>query len=467
MSTIPLETEIPQRLDLLNRQDFIDKLQEIVDILAKNKKNMCYSINGRWGVGKSYVLDMFEEQAQRIGQEGTVLDKYIIFRYNCWEYDYYEEPLIAIVASIIEQYEQKISLLGEADKAAIDEIIKRTFIKVGKKLLTIGAARFKGVTGIDIDPEKMGDFIKDVLDDTHDKLDENHEFDKLFDFKAVLKELRDNLTALTQHHTVIIIVDELDRCLPEYTIRVLERLHHLFDNIPNVQVIISIDRMQLEHVVKQIYGKDTDAKKYLEKFIAFELNLPIGSLNEEADSFFDFYYSQFEDTTGFVDASDFEEFKKIILEGIDTRSRLAIMERCNLLHSIMSKDDAKADILFACIEIFLTILKFYDIDVKFTSDNFNIPTLFDASKTCRQIDGKRPTYTLPGLATMRKKLENPYPEIDPSDSIYMVELRSERSIDGQGAHHPLLRGVVRRNRKGASGRLQLAFTNSRRRAFDG
>lgn len=124
-----------KRVDLLDRQGFIDRLQETVDVLAKNKKNMCYSINGQWGVGKSYVLDMFEEQAQQIGQEDTVLDKYIVFRYNCWEYDYYEEPLIAIVASIIEQYDKKITLLGEQEKATIDEVIKKTFVYIGKSFL--------------------------------------------------------------------------------------------------------------------------------------------------------------------------------------------------------------------------------------------------------------------------------------------------------------------------------------------
>lgn len=132
MDSAVVEKVSSQRVDLLDRQGFVDQLHDIVGTLAKNKKNMCYSINGQWGVGKTYVLDMFEKQAQRIGQEGTVLDKYIIFRYNCWEYDYYEEPLIAIVATIIEQYDEKITLLGEQEKAAIDEVIKKTFIHIGK-----------------------------------------------------------------------------------------------------------------------------------------------------------------------------------------------------------------------------------------------------------------------------------------------------------------------------------------------
>ena len=52
---------------------------------------------------------MFEEQAKRIGNEGP---RYILFHYNCWEYDYYEEPLVAIVASILDQIDENLGNLS-------------------------------------------------------------------------------------------------------------------------------------------------------------------------------------------------------------------------------------------------------------------------------------------------------------------------------------------------------------------
>ena len=416
MTSTVAEKDTLQRVDLLDRQEFIDQLHDIVSTLARNKKNMCYSINGKWGVGKSYVLDMFEEQAQRIGQEGTVLDKYIIFRYNCWEYDYYEEPLIAIVATIIEQYDEKISLLNEQEKAAIGEIVKKTFIHIGKKLLSIGSEKLKGLTGIEIDPEKVGEFVKEAVEisqKAQGKIEDNHAYDKLFEFKDVLCLLRENLKKLTQDHTVIIIVDELDRCLPEYTIHVLERLHHLFNGIPNIQVIISTDREQLEHIVKQIYGANTDAKIYLEKFISFELNLPFGSLNEEANSYFAYYYDQFEDQKHLISGLDHDEFKSIILEGIDTRSRIAIIEKCNLLHGILSKGDAKSDLVINAIQMFLTVLKYHNLDPKKAKDKFSISTLFEGVLTSKDQTIEEKSYTLPGLAAIRKKIEGTNYENDP------------------------------------------------------
>lgn len=432
MDSAVAEKEALQRVDILDRQGFVDQLHDIVGILAKNKKNMCYSINGQWGIGKSYVLDMLEEQTQRIGQEGTVLDKYIVFRYNCWEYDYYEEPLIAIVATIIEQYDEKIALLNEQEKTAIGEVVKKTFIHIGKKLLSIGSEKLKGLTGIEIDPEKVGQFVKETVDivrGAQEQLEDNHEYDKFFDFKTVLKELKENLASLAQYHTVLIIVDELDRCLPEYTIRVLERLHHLFNDIPNIQIIISTDREQLEQTVKQIYGAKTDAKKYLNKFISFELNLTFGSLNDAANSYFAYYYNQFKNEKCLISSVDLDEFKSIILEGIDTRSRIAIIEKCNLLHGILNKDDSQTDVVFNAIQMFLTVLKYYNLDPTTAKEKFYIGSLFERQYTCTDQNDAQKAHTLPGLATIRKKIENPDYAHDTNylGTHYMQPLRNNRT----------------------------------------
>ena len=131
-------------------------------------------------------------------------------------------------------------------------------------------------------------------------------------------------------------MDELDRCLPEYTIKVLERLHHLFNEIPNVQVILSIDAGQLEHVVQQIYGEGTDAKKYLKKFIQFELKLSIGKLNSNFNERFKEYIRNFEVLHSTTSIADVEEFNALLLDGMDIRSRIAVIERCLLLHNILS-----------------------------------------------------------------------------------------------------------------------------------
>ena len=143
MQIIPHDSSDP--IDMLGREDFIGQLITIVEILASNKKNASYAINGAWGTGKSWILESFERRIREFYQEGTTLNKYVVFHYNCWEYDYYSEPLIAIVAAILDQIDT-LNLVKEEQKAAIKEIIK----EIGISLLENASTIVKGKTGIDI-----------------------------------------------------------------------------------------------------------------------------------------------------------------------------------------------------------------------------------------------------------------------------------------------------------------------------
>ena len=110
-----------KRIDLLDRQEFVNRMFNVTELLAKRKKNVCYAVNGGWGVGKSFVLDMFEEQATKkiVNSHGV----YTVFRYNCWKYDYYEEPLIAIVAAILDQIDRN-SAIPQEQKENIKGVLK-------------------------------------------------------------------------------------------------------------------------------------------------------------------------------------------------------------------------------------------------------------------------------------------------------------------------------------------------------
>ena len=77
------------KIDILSREKFVKQLITITENIANSKKSTSFAINGIWGSGKSFVLDMFEEELTQIQSEETKSDKYFIIRYNCWEYDYY------------------------------------------------------------------------------------------------------------------------------------------------------------------------------------------------------------------------------------------------------------------------------------------------------------------------------------------------------------------------------------------
>lgn len=376
MEIVNPTVEETHRLDLLDRQEFVDRMLTIAAALSDNKKNSCYAVNGDWGVGKSFVLDMFEEQAGMVGVEGETLSRYLIFRYNCWQYDYYEEPLVAIVASMLDQIDEKVDLIPADIKEKTVAVLK----VIGKGLVKKAVKLIEDKTGVDLD--EVIETLKDGGEKADKAVRDSHEYDQDFDFRKKLQKLRETVGDLSENQTIIFIVDELDRCLPEYTIKVLERLHHLFEGVSNVQVILSIDGGQLEHVVQQIYGEKTDAKSYLRKFIQFELALTEGEIKNHFDERFKNYLQHFEIQAGSTRENEVEEFKLSILNGLDMRKRITIIDQCELIHSLLYKS-AKADASVLCLEVFLTILNDYGINPQYAKQVFQIDSVFEKTRLKR------------------------------------------------------------------------------------
>lgn len=376
-------------VDLLNRQDFVDNMIKVTEILACNKKNVCYAVNGSWGVGKSFVLDMFERQIQDIQSEETSTNKYLLFHYNCWSYDYYEEPIIAIVASMLDQIEEKENLIPAELKIKIKSILK----VIGSGLLSKAIDFVDEKAGVNL--KKVVDVIETGNEDSEKEIEEKQSFDKYLSFKKTLRELRKTILSLSKEKTVIFVVDELDRCLPEYAIKVLERLHHVFDGIFNLQLIISVDKKQFGYVIGQIYGKDTNVDKYLAKFIDFEMNLDAGNVNDEFNKKFDYYLQNFDYINNATGNQDIKHFKDNIFAGIDIRTCIKIIDKCNLIHDMMNSTGEKNDYSFMCIEVAFAVMKYWGIDLLADKPAFYIDKVFKI--------GNEHKYT--GLDFLNKKVQ--------------------------------------------------------------
>ena len=119
-------------VDVLNRKAILNTILEIINKLSRNKESVTFAIDGEWGCGKSFLLNMIEDQLQPIQNDSTSDSKYFILHYNCWKYDYYDEPLIAVVSLILEEIEKREKLFSAEQKAiAMQEISNITETKNG------------------------------------------------------------------------------------------------------------------------------------------------------------------------------------------------------------------------------------------------------------------------------------------------------------------------------------------------
>lgn len=298
-----------EKIDILDRKKIIDDIEQILVLLSEQKQGRVFALDGKWGYGKTYILERLEKELEVLQNEETQDDRFYVFHYNCWQYDYYEEPVVAIVSAMLDKYG------GKSEKEKAQKVIKE-----------IAGQIVKNKIGID-------------LVETHDNISkkEQFQFDEMFGFKTTLDYTRNKICELTKDKTVLLVVDELDRCMPEYAIKVLERLHHMFEGLDNVIVLLAIDSTQLEHSVKEIYGEQVDTERYLKKFISFRVKLDSGKIQNEILNKYGYYFYNFVDLAECCPIV----LKLIKLSGIDIRNIEKLIEKIDMIHSLCNGKNIK------------------------------------------------------------------------------------------------------------------------------
>src|SRR5690606_34703090 len=96
--------------------------------------------------------------------------------------------------------------------------------------------------------------------------------------KEFHKKLEEYIAENSIGKPIVFIIDELDRCRPDYAVSVLENIKHLF-SVKGIVFVLSIDKEQLGHAVCGVYGSEKmDSNEYLRRFIDVEYSLPAPEL---------------------------------------------------------------------------------------------------------------------------------------------------------------------------------------------
>lgn len=338
-------------VDILDRHKLLDQLFELFETLSSSKASCSFALNGKWGSGKTFVIERLEHQLKQ-WRDGN---KYLVFHYNCWQYDYYEEPLIAIVSAMQDDISDYTHVLGEKSMEKIKQVGHsiKTLAKIIAESYVISSIEGK----ISFDIKKLSASSKEGDYDTYSSL------------KKAMEKARNELSKLSADQTLVIVVDELDRCLPSYAIKVLERLHHLFSNLQNTVLMLAIDKSQLNSAIRHIFGEDANTSAYLKKFIDFEVPLDIGNVNERFVAKYNEYFSLFY-FPDYLNLEDFEEYLIALFSGIDIRTQEHMIKRIQTIHQLLFKD-ARKDYAFMCFELFMVVLSTnkYSAKIPFVVDD--------------------------------------------------------------------------------------------------
>lgn len=265
--------------DKIGRKEIVDKICGLVESLNEDS-NFCLSINGAWGSGKSFVLDMIEDKLSKSPE-------YIIVKYDAWENSFYPDPLIAMLSCVIEGLGNKLSKMRGYFKAAA-ECGKKKGKELVDKLSDAGGKIGVVATVIKNIAEIVAYFKNvTVVNDTKDYQLETYKSYKMLlqEFAALLNKLTKRVFVAKKQTKIIVLVDEIDRCLPNDQLKILERLHHLFD-VNNCAVIVAMNHSCIAKTVNTLYG--IDGNEYLRKFFNFVFKLDTSAevyLNNLFDGF--------------------------------------------------------------------------------------------------------------------------------------------------------------------------------------
>lgn len=250
--------------DIFKRKEFGERLANLIE---NSQDNLVIALDAKWGEGKSTFIQMWRGY---IGSQRVKKIKSIYF--DAFAYDYQKDPFLALAGELYElikdnDVEPKKDFIEKASNAG--KSLLRGAIKIGVNVVSGGLLNEKVVDNIEKD---VSSIAEQVVDDViSDKL-RNIKRDRLAinEFKECLKDF-----SLKQGDgaPIVFIIDELDRCRPDFALELLEQVKHLF-SVPGIAFLLVINREQLEESLKSRYGSGVDATQYLQKFIQIWLTLP-------------------------------------------------------------------------------------------------------------------------------------------------------------------------------------------------
>ena len=343
--------------DLLSRDHFVSVVSNIVDSKIQQKEGYSFAIDGEWGCGKTTVLDMLEERLK---------NRYLVIRYNCWKYDFYEEPLIALLSEFAKA-------INAEQVFEFEEYEKKAWKITGKICSDVTSKLIQAGTGFDIKAAVR--YVNSVRKIAKEKRIKFEDVNNKLPIEFLIEQIQNDLGVLSsfENRGIILMVDELDRCLPDYAIKVLERLHHFCENTRIIQVL-AINKKEMSGSIAKAFGYpnvDTDkveyfANHYMQKFIDMTVSLNNGELDDDEFSLFK-TLMPFYEKNKHVDESIIKKTVDAACTNIPMRNLKQIVKSIDSIHQLTlaarHENGQKYSYCLLCAELIETIqVVFYGID---------------------------------------------------------------------------------------------------------
>jgi len=247
-------------MDSSGNTEFTPKLYKFISSAIHPPYSL--SIHGSWGAGKTTLMIALQKEFKTNG--------YPVFWFNPWEFEQVDDILHAFLSQLTrtanKRWDKPIKAAG-----ILGLTLLGTSVDLVARLATGNKLNLKN---IDFISEKANEDFKKTFEQFEGKYIDQHPLEILRDdFKTFTVEVAKKY----DQKPLIVFLDDLDRCLPENALILLEAIKNLFV-IKGAKVIFisGIDtHIARQFIIERYKGLDpTFAYNYFKKIFNFTISLP-------------------------------------------------------------------------------------------------------------------------------------------------------------------------------------------------
>lgn len=248
-TALKLWDDNPSVIDLLGFDAVVEPILEAIG--TADVDPLAIGVHSPWGGGKSTVLNLLEKRLETGG-------RYVVIRTDPWQYDNHDDVRGSLIAEVLDQLGSIFNADGTI-KGRITDLVKRI------SWTRVGLALGKGALTMQWNPDELIDAFT-----PRGRSDDK----SMAGFKDAFNTLVKGLPDIDR---VVVLVDDLDRCLPPAVMATLEGIK-LFLAVPKMVFVIAADQEMVRDSIAVSLGETNRsgafATRYLEKIVQLPVTLP-------------------------------------------------------------------------------------------------------------------------------------------------------------------------------------------------
>lgn len=271
-SNINIVIDAPTK-DASDFQKYAMQLSKLI-VNKNSTPRFTVGIYGGWGTGKTTVMQMIKDEI-----DGNYSDNVQTVWFDAWRFEKEQHSaMVPLLRTIILTLKNTKMNSKDSEKKKILTRIEKQFTKIGGAIIRNTTVNVGANIGANIEAQvDIGKSIDDYKSDGSFL----HGQERIYFHKHITDNLKEELQKIRKQSKyndfkIVVFVDDLDRCIPDRALELLESIKSFFD-IEGIVYVIGIDPSTIDPIIKTKYGEDSkiNGMHYLQKIVQLPFQIPV------------------------------------------------------------------------------------------------------------------------------------------------------------------------------------------------